>query len=308
MAIPLVRLVLLHGAVAIGLVASSAVAQTPTASPAAFYGGDCGTLWSAAQGNMRDAKALSADMHWAALKQLEKKECLKAESKKAPAQSLASAAEQLVSDEVKQRVSDERILLHLTDLSSAQISAKSYDDVVATYQRMVPRLQESQAVRRFRSKQLWFDYVEMVVASSFANNKIDEGLKIAESELKADAGTPAALQGRFAAKIGDLLLSRVRVKDALRFYALALQFDKSGDRAQRALYWQTLDLYRRGDVKAAREMFVKFKEAATESELKARIPVLQSVVASEVGVQVEKNAKDPEFIKVWRDIHLVGQQ
>lgn len=305
MAIPLVRWVLLHGAMAMGLMASSAFAQP---SQTILDSGDCGTLWGVAQGNTKDAKAVSADMHWAALKQLEKKECLKAESKKGTAQSLTGAAEQLVSDEVKQRVPDERILLHLTDLSSAQISAKSYDDVVATYQRMVPRIQEAQLGRRFRSKQLWFDYVEMVVASSFATNKIEEGLKTAESELKTETETPAALQGRFAVKIGDLLLSRVRVKDALRFYALALQFDKSGERAQRALYWQTLDLYRRGDVRAAREMFVKLKDAATEPEMKARIPVLQSIVASDVGVQVDKNAKDPEFIKLWRDIHLVGQK
>ena len=304
MALPRVWLVLLLGAMASGIGASSAGAQPSVA----LEGGDCATVWGLTQGNVKDAKASSADLHWAALKQLEKKECLKAEAKRGVAQSTIKAAEQLVSDEVRQRAPDERILLHLIDLASAQISAKVHDDVVASYRRMISLLNEAGMTSRFRTKQLWFDYVEMVVASAFATDKIDDGLAIAESELKEDKGTPAALQGRFAVKIGDLLLSRVRVQDALRFYGLSLQFDKSGERAQRALYWQTLDLYRRGEIKASREIFAKLKDAATDPELKARIPVLQSIVASEVGVQIDKNAKDPEFIKVWRDIQLIGRK
>lgn len=283
-------------------------AQSARGAQSALEGVDCSTLWGLAQSASKDQSKSSQDLSWAALKQLGKRECLKSKSKQATAKSLVSGAEKRIFDEIKDRKPDEQILTHLVELATAQISAKVYEEVFVTYRRVVSRLADARIDRRVRASGLWFDYVELVIAASFAIDKIDEGLRIAEDEFKKDRGTPATLQGRLAVKVGDLLLSKVHVQDALRFYSLSLTFDREGPRAQRALYWITLDLFKRGDSKGALKRFAQFKALVSEPDLKARVPVLESVLASGQDARSAKVGKDPEFVKVWRDIDLISRK
>lgn len=283
-------------------------AQSGQGAQSALERIDCSTLWGLAQSASEDQSKSSNEVSWAALKQLGKKECLKTKNKRSKAKSLVTGAEKRVLDEIKDRKPDEQILTHLVELATAQISAKVYEEVVVSYRRVVPRLAEARIDRRARANRLWFDYVELVIAASFAIDKVDDGLKIAEDEFKKDRGASAQLQGRFAVKVGDLVLSKVRVQDAIRFYSLALTLDGKGPRAQRALYWITLDLYKRGDVKGARKYFAQFKALVSDAELKGRKPVLEILLAPGGSVQSEKVGKDPEFVKVWRDIDLISRK
>lgn len=289
-------------------VITNGYAQSGQGAQSALEGVDCSTLWGVAQSASEDQSKSSNEVSWAALKQLGKKECLKTKHNRSKAKSLVTGAEKRVLDEIKDRKPDEQILTHLVELATAQISAKVYDEVVVSYRRVVPRLAEARIDRRTRANRLWFDYVELVIAASFAIDKIDDGLKIAEDEFTKERGAPAQLQGSFAVKVGDLLLSKVRVQDAIRFYSLALTLDGKGPRAQRALYWTTLDLYKRGDLKVARKRFVQFKALVSDADLKGRVPVLESLLATGGGVPSEKGGKDPDFVKVWRDIDLISRK
>lgn len=308
MTTPFVRTLLVLIALRAGLFASSTTAEPAHHSESSLAEVNCTGLWNIAADNTRAKKPILADLHWKVLEQLEKKECLKEESKRKAAQAVIKSAELLVQGEISHQKPRDVVLFHLSVFCSAQISAKLYDDVPAKFKAFLAEIDAGNRAKQFRTQQAWFEYVEMVVAASFATTEIEQGLAIARGELQEEDSAPIALQARFAIKIGDLLLSRVRIKDALRFYALGLQLDENGERAQHALYWQTLDLYRRGELTAAQDTFKKFENAVSEPSLKNRIPVLKDIIQAKKGSPVDAGIKDPEYMQVWRDINLVGRQ
>jgi hypothetical protein len=292
---------------------SPAQSQSPATAknslgPKNVDGADCDTLWSVSQGLPKELSEQEADLRWSLLQQLGKKECLKSRGKRSGARALIDGAEAQISDDISSGKAIDSVLSRLVALASAQISAKMYEDVLAAYKKAAPRLLTSRSETKVRSSVRWFDYLELVIASAFALNKIDEGLAIAEEEFKKGRQTPTSLQGRFAVRVGDLLLSKVKVGDALRFYSLSLKLDPTGSRAQRALYWETLNLYSKNDIKGARQHLAKLKKLVTESDIKGKLPVLESVVDTKSAAQSTQSMTNPEFVKVWRDINLISRK
>jgi tetratricopeptide (TPR) repeat protein len=269
---------------------------------------DCDTLWSVSEGLPKEPRDQGVDLRWSLLQQLGKKECLKSKGKRSKARALIDGAERQISDDISSGKAIDSVLSRLVELASAQISAKMYEDVLAAYKKVARRFLTPRTETKARSSVKWFDYLELVIASAFALNKIDEGLAIAEEEFKKGRQTPASLQGRFAVRVGDLLLTKVKVGDALRFYSLSLKLDPTGSRAQRALYWETLNLYSKNDLKGARQNLSKLKKLVTESDIKGKLPVLESVVDTKSAAQSTQSMTNPDFIKVWRDINLISRK
>ena len=280
---------------------------------------DCGKVWLWIDKNVLNKssaslKASEQELQWIALKQLEGNECLKTEAKKGVSTTLLSSSESLLIGEITQGAPDDKVLVHLRELSAAQISAKSYQRVLDTYYRVAPLLKNSGAQLRFRKLKAWYDYLGLVTASAVATDKIDEGLKIAESELKSDKEIPIALQAQFSISIGDLLLSRVHVKDALKFYTLGISLDEKGDSIATALYWVTLDAYQRGDLVSARTNIKRLNALTTlapENSFKNRAAVLDRFVASDKKVapsSVLKGVDEASVQRVWKDFDLLSRR
>lgn len=300
-AVPLALLYYTEGATRV--VAQPSQNHTPTNSSV-----ECSTLWGLAQSLSGDERERSSGGRWEVVKQLRNAECLKSRGKRSATRSLVTDSEKLVLQEIRRRAPEDLILTHLGELAAAQVSAKMYEEVVETFRRVVPQLEDAGLKPMIRVQRSWFDYVEVVVAAAFAINRIDEGLKIAEGEFSSSRGVPASLQACFAVGVGDLLLSKVRVRDALRFYSLALKLDQGGARSQRALYWLTLDQYQKGDVKAAQKLLGQVKAAKPDLDIKGRVAALEKIVASDNRAQRTTGQQDPEFLRVWRDLNLISQR
>ena len=165
---------------------------------------------------------------------------------------------------------------HMLTLCKTRIATFAHLEALKDYDTFIALLEKKKKAADYRAHSRWLPYVQCITSAGFSVDKISESLQIVRDELKKDQKQPRSAQAQFATQVGIMLMSRLRIYEAISFFEIGDSFIKKGTRNQLSLYWLALHAHKTGDSTASRRYLDRLKELPNLSDnMKGKVPFLE---------------------------------
>lgn len=293
-------------AIIIGVNYSCAAAQTLSTA-------DCRNLRKTIESNFEridphTPKYLSADT-WVLLEQAAERGCLSESGVAAISENIVQLFKTATTREIEEARSDGiHPTSHMLTLCKTRIATFTHNAALQDYNSFIALLDHKEKLADYHTHKGWLPYSQCVVSAGFAIDKIDESLEIVRAELEKDSKRPLSAQAEFATQVGIMLVSRLRMSDAISFFKISDSLVKAGIKNQLALYWLVLHAHSDGDTQGSRRYLARLKALPNLSDdMRAKVLFLEVLSQPKSRPELKNSEMLPtQASAVLRDLDSLG--